>query len=182
MLHFIRWKLSKLDDQVLVVNDLIWVKWYYFGTKKEWEFYLYPSFDSNHNTINYAIFDEKIQLDLFSRFIKISWVWLRTASYLSTWYLVDELLWAISSSDVWFFTKIPWIWPKTAKKIIIEIKDKIDLSDIDKMEENQKIKQDVVKTLVNLWYSKKKIETFLKDHNTGTLDKNLIIKEFIKKW
>jgi len=162
MLHFFSWELVKFDDMVYLKNDIFGIKWYYFWLKKNWDFFLFPFLDTNHNTFYYAIFDAFKQLELFNRLIKISGIGIKTANYISTCFWLDEIKKAISNADVEFFTSIPGIGPKTAKKIIFELKDKIDLSELDKLDELNEKKRKILTTLVNLWYSKSKVEAVLK--------------------
>lgn len=180
MLHFFSWKLLKLDDMAYIKNDFFWVKWYYFGFRKEWDFFLYPFLDTNHNTFYYAIFDSFEQLELFNRLIKISWIGLKTANYIATFFSLSDIKQALSSSDINFFTEIPWIWPKTAKKIIFELKDKVQLDELDKADELSEKKKKIISTLTNLWYNKSKIEEILKSvKKIDDLQKT--IQEIIRK-
>ena len=163
MFHIFSGRIVKLDDMVYVKNDLFWIKGYYFGLKKEGEFFLYPFLDTNHNTFYYAIFDNFKQLELFNRLIKISWIGLKTANYISTFFSLDDIKKAISDTNTEFFTQIPWIWPKTAKKIIFELKDKIDLNQLEQADKLSEQRKKIITTLVNLGYSKSKVEKILKD-------------------
>ena len=180
MLHFFSWELLKLDDMVYVKNEFFWIKGYYFWYKKKGEFFLYPFLDTNHNTFYYAIFDDFRQLEIFNRLIKISWIGLKTANYISTFFDFEDIKKAISSSDIDFFTQIPGIGTKTAKKIIFELKDKVDLTEIDKADELAQKKKKIITTLTNLGYNKSKVEAILKDIKQID-DLQQVIQEIIKK-
>lgn len=112
--------------------------------------------------------------------IKISWIWLKTANYIATFFSLSDIKQALSSSDINFFTEIPWIWPKTAKKIIFELKDKVQLDELDKADELSEKKKKIISTLTNLWYNKSKIEEILKSvKKIDDLQKT--IQEIIRK-
>ena len=181
MLHQITWKLVKFQEDVLVKNDFFWIRWVYFGIQTKGEFLLYPFLDTNHNTFYYAIFDNIKQYELFLRLIKISWIWVKTANYISTKFKLEEIKTAIGNSDIKFFAQVPGIWPKTAKKIILELKDKISLEDLEKAQQEEEIKEKIIKSLVNLGYSRLKVEKVLKNYKWNLENSAIVIQEIIKK-
>jgi len=164
----------------ILKNDFFWVKISYSGYQTEWDFFLYPILDQNHNTIYYLAFDNIRQLDLFNLLVKISWIGPKIANHISTFYDISEVDEAIKNNDVKFFQQISWIGPKTAKKILIELKDKISISDLEKIQEDEKLKNDIIKAVVSLWYNKTKVENFLKDYKWDLNDKQKVIQELIK--
>ena len=181
MLHQINWKLTKFQEDVLIKNEFFWIKWVYFGLQTQGEFFLYPFLDTNHNTFYYAIFDNPNQYELFLRLIKISWIGVKTANYIATKFELEEIKTAIDNSDVKFFTQVPGIWQKTAKKIILELKDKISLEDLEKVQQEEEIKEKIVKTLVNLGYPRLKVEKILKDYKWNLEKPAEIIQQVIKQ-
>ncbi len=181
MLNLIVWKKITLWDFVFIKNEFFWIKWYYFWNKYEGEFILYPFLDTNHNTFYYAIFDNFKQYEIFSKLIKISGVGMKTANYIATFFDLEEIKKAIDNVDIEFFTQITGIWPKTAKKILVELKDKIILEDLDKTQKLSKLKEKIISTLVNLWYSKSKVEKLLKDYTWNLENISEVIQYLIKK-
>ena len=180
MLHYINWQLTRIYDEVFIKNEVFGIKWVYFGIKSEWEFFLYPFLDTNHNTFYYAIFDNFFQYELFLRLVKISWIWVKTANYLVTKFVLDEIKQAINEADVSFFTQVPGIWPKTAKKILLELKDKLSLEELEKVNQTEELKEKIVRTLVNLGYWRQKVEKILKEYK-NVENVSEVIKEIIGK-
>ena len=150
-----------------------------FWFKKEWDFFLYPIIDDNHHTLYYLAFDDLKQLNFFTKLIKISGVWVKTACYISTYYPIDDVKKAIDNNDINFFIAVPTIWQKTAKKIILELKDKINLSDLDEIDTQKKEKEKIVNAIVSLWYSKNKVKEILKSYTWDLSDYRRVIKEII---
>ena len=180
MFHYLKWEIKNFWNIKLLKNEYFWIKISYSGHKTEWDFFLYPILDQNHNTMYYLAFDDEKQLDLFNLLVKISGIWPKIANYISTFYDIEEIDNAIKNNDIKFFQQISWIGPKTAKKILIELKDKISISDLEKIDESEKMKSDIIKAVVSLWYSKTKVESFLKDYKWDFTDKQKVIQELIR--
>ena len=75
---------------------------------------------------------------------------------------------ALLTSDITFLTKVPGIGKKTAERLIIELKSKITMEDIDITRlhssiEETKISEDAVLALTNLGYQKFEIYRVLKN-------------------
>jgi len=180
MFHYFHWEIVNFWEYKILKNENFGLKITYSGTKSEWDFFLYPIIDQNHNTMYYLAFDNVSQLNLFNTLLKISGIWPKTANYIVTSFLQDDIKNAINSNDINFFKQISGIWPKTAKKILIELKDKIEVSDLEKIEQNDKIKSDIIKWVVSLWYSKQKVENFLKTYKWDFSNKQKVIQDIIK--
>lgn len=74
-------------------------------------------------------FSSKNQLRAFKLLITVSGVGPKAAMAILSTLSVDELHFAILSDDSKTISKAPGIGPKGAKRIIIELKDKLDLED-----------------------------------------------------
>lgn len=181
MFHYFKWQIHNYWNYKILKNNFLGIQITYFWTQLEWDFFLHPILDTNNNTLYYLWFDNIQQLDIFHKLVKISGIGWKTACYISTSYSLDELNQAISSWDLKFFKQIPWIWPKTAKKIIIEIKDKLSLEDFEKEEQEDKQKESIIRWIVWLGYPKEKVKKILKDYNWDLKDVQSVIKDIIKK-
>jgi len=181
MLHYFKWKIYNYGNYKILKNDFLWIHIIYFWVKIEWNFFLYPIMDTNNNSFYYFWFDDIKQLNIFNKFIKISWIGWKTACYISTSYNLWEIDNAILKWDLNFFKNIPWIWPKTAKKIIIELKDKISLEELENDEIKDKQKDIILKWVVSLWYSKEKVKKVLKEYDEDLSDVQKVIKDIISK-
>lgn len=110
-------------------------------------------------------FTTKDELDLYKLLITVNGVGPKAALMLLSFMNGDDLKFAILSSDSKSISKAPGIGPKTAQRIIIDLKDKIDLlntfesklstttaSNVPKLSE---AKTEAIDALVALGYSQK---------------------------
>lgn len=179
MLNYFVWSIVSYWSYRILKNDSLWVQVIYHWTQTSGEFFLHLVLDTNHNTSYYLAFDDIWQLDFFHKLLKISWIWPKTACFISTSYTSSEIRNAIEQADLKFFRSVPWIWPKTAKKIIIELKDKISLADIDNMEKLDSHKQRILSWIVSLGYSKEKVKDALKNYDWDLSNVQQSIKDII---
>lgn len=116
---------------------------------------------------------EAEQLDLFELLISVSGVGPKTALNIFASASRDNIIQAISQSNLNFFTSISGLGKKTAQKIILDLKSKISKGDIDMsaLEGNSEL----VDALVSLGYQKTEIQTIF-----SKVDSNLPLKEQIK--
>ena len=178
MIAYLKWKIIDLKSNKVVILTNSWVGYEVLISElvysnlqglEETELFIY-----HHRTENSQIlfwFIEKKENQIFEELIKVNWVgWKVALNILSIW--IIKLVDAISSADNKTIESIKWIWKKWASKIILELKD----SDIIKSyksinwtnknsEENTNINsdkyQDVINTLVAMWYKKDDIEKTL---------------------
>jgi len=72
-------------------------------------------------------FTTKDELDLFKLLITVNGVGPKAGLQLLSFMGIDDLKFAVLSSDVKSISKAPGVGPKTAQRIIIDLKDKIEL-------------------------------------------------------
>jgi len=173
MFHYFSWKIVNFKDYKILKNDSFWINIHYSGIQTEWDFFLYPIIDDNRHTMYYLCFDNTQQLDIFHRLTKISGIGAKTWCFIATAYEVEEI--------VKFFTNIPSIWPKTAKKIIIELKDKLSLDELDKIDENEVLRNKIINSISSLGYPKQKVEKILKTYKWDLSNTQQVIKDILKK-
>jgi Holliday junction DNA helicase RuvA len=134
-------------------------------------------------------FSEDIERDLFLKLIGVSGIGPRSAITILSGATPQEFRKRIITEDVKSLTVIPGIGPKTAKRIILELKEKfvdedVDISNLiggDKT--NDEIK-DVVQALLSLGYKRGQINEALKkikdvDELEGSVEE--LIKKALKK-
>ena len=160
MFHYFVWKLEKREWIILLIHDFVWIQVYYAWKKTEWEFYLFPVYDENKKTYQYYAFDTISQKQLFEQFLKVNWVWNKTAFQLAQT-PKEELSNAIKNMDVKFFQSIPWVWPKWAKKILLELKDSLSVNELSSLDVDQKLFKDIVKSMRSLWYDSDSVKKIL---------------------
>ena len=160
MLHYLQWKIEKKGWIILLIHDFIGIQVSYAGEKKEWEFYLFPYYDENKRTVQYYAFDTLEQKQLFEQFLKVNWIWTKTAFQLAQT-PSEELSFAFKNMDVKFFQSIPWVWPKWAKKILLELKDSLNANELSSLDVDQKLFKDIVKSMRWLWYEAESVKKVL---------------------
>jgi len=101
----------------------------YFGDKKKGTFYLYPQIDISRGTVRYYAFAHAKEKVHFEQLTKIQGIGGKTAHCLAI-LPEDELRHAIDTMDMKYFQKLPGIGPKTAKRIILELKQTITKEDL----------------------------------------------------
>ena len=143
----ITWK-----DQGIIVK-------YLWNQKKGW-LYLYPSVDKNDGHIDYIAFDHIEQLTRFKAILRIKGIGPKIAHIIAH-KPEAEIIKAVQDFDVNYFSALPWIGPKTAKRICIELKSKVEKKDLQMSEDKQQIYKSILTTLKNLWYDSTKIKSYI---------------------
>lgn len=97
-------------------------------------------------------FQSKQDKRLFSLLLSVSGVGPKTAFQIVSYAAHDELIAAVQSNDVQFFSKIPGLGKKTAMKIILELSQKLKSEfDLKKMQISDEDKT-VIDALMSLGY------------------------------
>ena len=146
----------------IIINELVYAE---LSWKNEAEIFIYHTISENNQSLfGFLSLEER---KIFKELIKISWVGWRVAiTLLSLW--LHRLLLAVKNEDEKIIQTIKWVWKKMASKIILEFKDKDFVKSIsEKNSENKNfkeikidtnIKNQVLESLINMWYSKQNIE------------------------
>lgn len=129
------------------------------------------------------------ELELFKKLITVNGVGPKVGLAILSGLSVDDLYQAIEEGDVKTISKIPGLGPKTAQRVILELKGKIDLNAFDlktdagnssQQIENASVKE-AVDALVSLGYSSKDAYTAVsKIEDTSSLDTGEILKLALK--
>ena len=160
MFQYFQWNIERKWWITLLIHDFIWIQVSYAWIKTEWEFYLFPFYDENKRTIQYFAFDTLEQKQLFEQFLKVNWIWSKTAFQLAQT-PQEEVSNAVKNMDVKFFQSIPWVWPKWAKKILLELKDSLNASELSSLDIDQKLFKDIVKSMHDFWYESESVKKIL---------------------
>lgn len=130
-------------------------------------------------------FISREELDMFNLLLTINGVGAKAALSLLSITSVNSLKSAIVSNDTKVLTKAPGVGDKTAKRIILELKDKISKNeDIKSDAQNSEINvsnlpEEALYALISLGYSEKEANNALKNvNNNDTLEG--IIKNCLK--
>lgn len=160
MFHLIHWKLISHWEQSYIDTGTFGIQVVYDGVQHEWTFFLAPQIDLNNQAIRYFAFDDCSEQDRYEKVLKIQWVGGKTAHQLAC-LPVDELKTAIETFDIKYFQSIKWIGPKTAKRILVEMKNTLGDSDLTKLNGDSKVAKNIIASLTGLGYSKTAIQVLL---------------------
>lgn len=177
MIAYLRWEIIDLELNKMILLTNSWIGYEIWisditqlNIKKNIElwFYIYHHITEGNQSL--FGFLEKTEKQLFEELIKISWIgWKVAIQILSLW--ENALISAVKNEDKKLIESIKWIWKKMAEKIILELKDKDFIKNSPysvspkerelghNIEKN--LKQDIISTLTNMWYSKQAIEKAL---------------------
>ena len=131
-------------------------------------------------------FKNESERNLFLMLISISGIGPKLAVSILSGVELEELKSNILSGDIKSLTSIPGVGAKTAKRIIIELKDKLSKTTTTELgfEENfgSKTSKDVLSALVGLGYSESMATKVIKRINPANPDKSIesLIKEALK--
>ena len=131
-------------------------------------------------------FKNESERNLFLMLISISGIGPKLAVSILSGVELDELKLNILSGDIKSLTSIPGVGAKTAKRIIIELKDKLSKTTTTELgfEDNfgSKISKDVLSALVGLGYSESIATEVIRRINPANSNKSIesLIKEALK--
>ena len=172
MFHYLNGKLTIIGNKKLLSNDFLGIEVTYSWSKKAGEYFLFPYLDDNRKSVFYFAFDSMEQKNVFEDMLKISGIWPKTAFQLAQ--LPRESLQnAIKTFDAKFFQWIPGIGPKSAKKILLELKGSFDFDDIQKMDVDQKLYKDIIKSLKGFGYDAERIKETLQKYEGKISKENM---------
>ena len=131
-------------------------------------------------------FKNDSERNLFLMLISISGIGPKLAVSILSGVELDELKSNILSGDIKSLTSIPGVGAKTAKRIIIELKDKLSKTTTTELgfedDFESKISKDVLSALVGLGYSESMAAEVIKRIDTAKSNKSIesLIKESLK--
>ena len=131
-------------------------------------------------------FKNDSERNLFLMLISISGIGPKLAVSILSWVELEELKSAILSGDIKSLTSIPGVGAKTAKRIIIELKDKLSKTTTTELgfedDFESKISKEVLSALVGLGYSESIATDVIKRILPANSDKSIesLIKEALK--
>ena len=136
MLAFVRGQVEYKDEEALVLENggvgyRMRVPQHILqesrvGEEKKIHTYMYVREDE----ISLYGFASRRELETFKTLISISGIGPKAALALLSTLTVEELYYAVFSDDVKSITRTPGIGPKGAKRLIMELKDKLDMEEI----------------------------------------------------
>ena len=126
-------------------------------------------------------FNSKVEKELFIMLISVSGIGPKIAINLLSFVQPDDFKQRIITGEVESLTSLPGIGPKTAKRIIIELKDKFIKSNRNDLpiESSSDIDSDVYSALINLGFKSSDVRIALNKINQN--NKELSTEDKIKK-
>jgi Holliday junction DNA helicase RuvA len=104
---------------------------------------------------------------VFRQLLRISGIGARTALAVLSGMSVSDLRDAVSRQDGGRLTKVPGIGKKTAERLLLELKDKLDIAVIAVKAESDGAANDVANALLALGYSDKEAQFAVKNLESG---------------
>ena len=117
-------------------------------------------------------FNSKIEKEMFEMLISVSGIGPKIAINLLSFVKPNDFKQRIISAEVESLTSLPGIGAKTAKRIIIELKDKLTSSKNNELpiENNSDVDSDAYSALINLGFKSNEVRNTLSKINQNTND------------
>lgn len=132
------------------------------------------------NALDLYGFKDKNTLSFFELLITVSGIGPKSAVQILNIATVDSLRGAIISHDTGYLTKVSGIGRKTAEKIVLELKDKIDSIHSESESGNMKEESDALLALMSLGYSERDSRDALKEVGSAISGTSNIVREALK--
>lgn len=191
MIHYIKGTLMmKLEDRVVIETGGVGFEIFVPGNSRIYmvtegqEAEAYIHMQVTQDDISLYGFSDQRSLDLFKKLIRVSSVGSKVALALLSAMPLEDVKKAIVFEDVTMLTRAKGVGKKTAQKIVLELKDKLEdvhgsfpgenLS-VDALAEDDN-KSVAIDGLINLGYSRSEAMTAL----LGIKDEDLSVEEYIK--
>lgn len=181
MYSYIIWTILSLEDSrlsILVKNTWLWfeilVSPITLSKTKVWEeieLLIYHHITEVSQTL--FGFETPLEKKVFKQLLKIDWIGWKAAINI-LWIWVHTLAKAIEENDDKLLATIPLIGKKTALKMILEMKNKVNIDDL--FEKDGKIEltaprnKEIMESLTSMWYDKRKVEEIVKSIPDDILD------------
>ena len=140
------------DNDCYLDNWLFGLKVMYTWTQHEGTFFLASLFDQKGSSFTSYAFDTYTQKQRFEEIIKIQGIWGKT------WYHLallpeEDVKHALDTMDMRYFQQFPGVGAKTAKRLLVELKQHFSEDDFHKISGDQKLYDDIVTSLKWFWYA-----------------------------
>lgn len=134
-----------------------------FLDKKGEEVFLYTFFRIREDEASLYGFEDQKTKEVFLSLLKVNGVGPKLAMKILAKIGSNELIDALNRADVGFLKTIPGLGAKTSGKIILELRDKLILSDEDDKKVSSSEYQDLLDSLTLMGYDKKRANTLIKE-------------------
>lgn len=149
---------------------------------------IYTYLAVREDAMNLFGFLQKQDLEMFKKLITVSGIGPKGGLAIMSVMTADEVRLAIITGDHKAIAKAPGVGAKTAMKVIVELKDKVKLEDVDFVSDTQSvaidtgIQKDAIMALVALGYSERESTQAIKSVDSTSYDNvENLIKEALRK-
>lgn len=194
MIEFIKGTLEDIEaDSIVVVNHEIAYKIYTsvqivnqlpkLGSIVK----IYIHMNVKEDDISLYGFFTKQERGLYRKLISVSGIGPKVAMGLLSVHTSSDIVWAIVSEDIKALTKAPGIGKKTAQRIILELKDKLNplksqfTENAGEIPYKENIKDEAVDALIALGYQSSQAHKVIASIYQKDMDVEVLIKEALKK-
>lgn len=177
------------DDEIILENNgigfRIFTSYNTISEVNTYETYkIYTEYIQRDDGVYLYGFSTEEELEFFRKLTKVSSIGPKAAISLLSTLSVNDLKYSIHNNDIETLTKAPGIGKKSAGRIILELKDKIELDYTipEEIEVNStsQDKEFAIEALVNLGYMKNDVEKAINKMNYNDLELEEIIKLAMK--
>jgi holliday junction DNA helicase RuvA len=123
-------------------------------------------------------FANRPELDFFKQLICVSGIGPKLAMGIVE-VPVEKVKGAILAEDIRFLTQLPGLGKKTAGKMVLDLKSKVELSDLGPMS-HRALDRDAVEALVNLGYDQGLVTKVLRDAPSDIIESEGLIRYFLQ--
>jgi Holliday junction DNA helicase RuvA len=141
--------------------------------------------EDSHTLYGFMTEQEK---NLFNKLLSVSGIGPNTSRVILSSMTPDEIVRAIAADDHVRFSKVKGIGPKTAKRVILDLKDKltkeIAISDTNMVFQDNSARNEALSALTTLGFPKNRVEKTLSDilkNSADSMDSEALIKAVLKK-
>lgn len=147
--------------------------------EQDCEFFLYQHIREDCNDL-YGFFKFE-EMEFFKQLLTINGIGPKVALEITN-IPSNKIKSAIINEDSTFICTIPGIGKKTAQRIILELKNKIDVETLETIEKSpsQQLDDDIVNALINLGYQRKHIFSTLRKMPEDLKNEHEVITYFLK--
>lgn len=190
MFEYIKGKVVSIKEEYIVVenNNIGYKIFTSVATMSEIdmgeEILIYIYYNLRDDGVYLYGFYREEELDMFNLLILVSSVGPKTALGVLSTLTPGELKLAILNRDLKTLTKAPGIGKKTAERIVLELKDRVEKIDVNYREEDKIVINDnadiAIEALESLGYSEREVKKILLKFDIEKMSEEDIIKLVLK--
>jgi Holliday junction resolvasome RuvABC DNA-binding subunit len=162
MFHLMHGYIHRHADRCYLDNALFGIEITYTGIRDEGSFFIAPLTDQQGQSLKYYAFDTIEQKIRFEELLKIQGVGGKSAYQLAV-LPREEVTHALETMDLRYFQQLPGIGPKTAKRLLVELKQHFSADDLHKLSWDQKLFDDIITSLKGFGYAVNDIKRLIQD-------------------